>query len=248
MLKNFFFFKGYFMKGNYASTRVAFVCIAIILSMFFSFKFVKSEPAPMDSSDKENSVFRDEFTGTSLRPEWKIDNEDKNRWALVDNDYLLLITNYNKDLVRNVFFYTGELPQDYELIIKLRAGLQHRSGYRGQYNFAQMRIERDIKNSLHLSVNGEQKAVFSKILEGERSSIEQEIGQISGNIYLQIVKQGTDYTAFYSLDGKSWSKIGTQFFINLNGKAAFLAANSSENIMETGVRIDYFEVKKRNIR
>jgi hypothetical protein len=235
------------MKGNNNSARVAFIIVVTILSVFFSYKFVKAETSPTE--DKENIVFRDEFTGTSLRPEWRIDNEDKNRWSLVEDEHLLLITSYNKDLLRNKFFYTGELPQDYQIIVKIRADLQRSRPYPHEpYNFAQLRIERDGKNSLRFSVNGQRQAVFSKLLEGEHSSIVQDIGQISGNIYLQLVKQGTEYTASYSLDGKSWSKIGTQFFINLNGKPVLLAANSDEAVVETGVRIDYFEVKKRNIR
>jgi hypothetical protein len=234
------------MKRNNASARIAFIGIVTILSVFFNYKFVKAETS--STEDKENIVFRDEFTGTSLRPEWRIDNEDKNRWSLVENEYLLLITSYNKDLLKNMFSYTGELPQDYQIIVKIRADLQQKILHPYPHNLAQLRIERDGKNSLLLSVTGQKKAVFSKVLEGEQSSIELDIGEISGNIYLQLVKQGTEYTASYSLDGKSWSKIGTQFFINLNGKPILLAANSGEGVIETGVRIDYFEVKKRNIR
>ena len=235
------------MKGNNTSARIAFISIVTILSVFFNYKFVKAETS--STEDKENIVFRDEFTGTSLRPEWRIDNEDKNRWSLVENEYLLLITSYNKDLLKNTFSYTGELPQDYQMIVKIRADLQQNSKlYPYPHNLAQLRIERDGKNSLLLSVTGLKKAVFSKVLEGEKSSIDLDIGEISGNIYLQLVKQETEYTASYSLDGRSWSKIGTQYFINLNGKPILLAANSGEGVIETGVRIDYFEVKKRNIR
>jgi hypothetical protein len=47
----------------------------------------------------ETKDFRDDFAGTSLRPEWTIVNNDANRWSLVDNDYLLLVLKDEKQIL-----------------------------------------------------------------------------------------------------------------------------------------------------
>jgi hypothetical protein len=48
----------------------------------------------VDTAAQQGSelAFRDEFTGTSLRPEWSIIAEDRDRWALIEGDHLIIIS------------------------------------------------------------------------------------------------------------------------------------------------------------
>ena len=45
-----------------------------------------------DVKAEEDVIFRDDFMGTALAPEWEVTAKDPNRMALVDNEYLLLVT------------------------------------------------------------------------------------------------------------------------------------------------------------
>jgi len=62
-------------------------------------------------SAAEDVVFRDDFTGTSLRPEWTIRGNDPDRWTLVDNEYLLIVMTGTEKGPKNDFVY----PESVEL-------------------------------------------------------------------------------------------------------------------------------------
>ena len=52
-------------------------------------------------------VFRDDFMGKSLRPEWEITVKDPRRMSLIDNEFLLLVT-YGPS-AKNNMVYKGVL-------------------------------------------------------------------------------------------------------------------------------------------
>ena len=218
----------------------------LIILIFFLLLSIGHENIFAQPEDDE-LIFRDDFTGTILNPLWKIRQEDKNRWALIENEYLLIVTassSENKD-IRNRFIYNATLPQNYKIITKINADLTcHYCDIERYWQTAQIRIERNTENYLVFSALGFNKVRFSKYTEGKRTGdIDLDTGQISGNFYLQIEKRGVEYTASYSLDGATWSRVGTQFFINLNGKLVLTVYNT-RGFRETGVRIDYVEIRK----
>ncbi len=58
-------------------------------------------------------------------------------------------------------------------------------------------------------------------------------------------KQGIEYTASWSLDGTSWSNVGTHLFLNLNGREPTFSTASWECCPpEVGVRFDFVEIRR----
>lgn len=64
---------------------------------------------------QEDLSFRDDFTGSKLAPEFRNLNPDPNRMALVEGDYLLLLTHKDK---LNTIRYESTMPEDYEVIVR----------------------------------------------------------------------------------------------------------------------------------
>jgi len=194
-----------------------------------------------EASAGNDIIFRDDFMGKSLRPEWEIRAKDPDRWSLIDNEYLLLVT-YGPS-AKNIMTYTGELPQNYEITVKYQTTPE----LKGQV--VALGLSGDSKNYLSvfywMDWGGYILASFGKNLAGEYSAYKQEIQIAHGAaLFLKLSKKGIEYTGYYSLDGASWSNVGTHIFINLKGQPEVTVYNERSGIPESGVRIDYFEIKK----
>lgn len=196
-----------------------------------------------EAGAEDNIVFRDDFVGKSLRPEWEIKAKDSNRMTLVDNEYLLLVTYGPRNSAKNRMIYRGELPENYEITLKIETTPE--LAFQG----TSLGLAADSKNHLVLSyyINNITIAnsYFGKNLIGEWSEYKNDNQIPRGkSLFLKIEKKGIEYTGFFSLDGASWTKVGTHVFLNLKGNPEFLAYNTKKKIPESGIRIDYFEIKK----
>jgi len=190
---------------------------------------------------QETVVFRDDFTGTTLRPEWQLLNEDADRWTFIDNDYLLFITTSTGQGRKNTLRYEEDLPENYAIVLKV----VHPPASGDQD--LQLEVWRDGKNGLVLWWTGSGAIGFDKHLRGERNRIEADTGRIARDkpLYLRLKKQGIEYTASWSLDGTSWSNVGTHLFLNLNGREpSFSTANFRYSPPEVGVRFDFVEIRR----
>ena len=191
---------------------------------------------------QESTVFRDDFMGKALSPEWDIGARDKNRMALVDNEYLLLVTYGPGASTKNRMIYKGDLPENYEIILKIETTpelhfqgislgiLQDDKNYMANYFFI---------NNIKIA-----KVYFGKYLKGEWSEYKSNDLPRGKTLFLKLTKKGIEYTGSYSPDGASWSNVGTHVFLNLKGRPYFVVYNDKKDVPESGVRIDYFEIKK----
>lgn len=209
--------------------------------MALSFVLINLAVLTAEVKAAEDVIFRDDFMGKTLSPEWEISAKDPKRMSLIDNEYLLLVT-YGPS-AKNIMVYKGELPENYEITLKIQTTpeLSRQSSFLG--------IEADNKNSLwvfyYINAGGYQKAKFGKNLMGEWSEFAGDISIARGKtLFLKLGKKGIEYTGYYSLDGSSWTRIGTHVFLNLKGKPQFLVKNDDKGKPESGIRIDYFEIKK----
>lgn len=189
----------------------------------------------------DDVVFRDDFVGKSLRPEWEISAKDPNRMALIDNEYMLLVT-YGPS-PKNIMIYKGDLPENYEIILKFQTTPDLRR------QIINLGLRENNKNSLWVFYwvggGGYPKAGFGKRLMGEYSEYEKSVSISKGKpLFLKLSKKGVEYTGQFSLDGSSWTKIGTHVFLNLKSKPEFFVKNEKKGMAETGIRVDYFEIKK----
>jgi hypothetical protein len=194
---------------------------------------------------EEDVIFRDDFMGKALRPEWEVRAKDPNRMALIDNEYLLLVTYGPDSSAKNRMVYKGDLPESYEITLKIEATPELR------YQGVSLGITQDGKNYLvnYYFINNitVARAYFGKNLMGEWSEYKNNTDLPRGKLlFLKLEKKGIEYTGYYSPDGASWSKIGTHVFINLKGRPYFIVYNTKKKVPETGIRIDYFEIRKIN--
>ena len=190
----------------------------------------------------ESANFRDDFMGKTLNPEWDIKAKDSNRMALVDNEYLLLVTYGPSGSAKNRMIYKGNLPENYEIILKLEA--TPKLNFQG----VSLGIMQDDKNYManYFYVNNISiaKVYFGKNLKGEWSEYKSGDLPRGKPLFLKLTKKGIEYTGAYSPDGASWSEVGTHVFLNIKGRPYFVVYNSQQKVPETGIRIDYFEIKK----
>lgn len=192
------------------------------------------------SVDAQNKNFRDDFTGQTIRPEWKIFAEDKDRYAFIGGDYLLLVT---KSPRVNIFAYnTDRLPENFEVTIKLEeAPTDHGQSF-------VLELWQNEKNNLRLGVHVKYRwwfLVYEKNLRGENSRYEKQI-EIPQNhsLQLKINKQSVEYIGTYSINQSTWQEIGSHVFLNLNAKPGFAAYNRENTAPESPVKIDFFEIKE----
>ena len=67
-------------------------------------------------------VFRDDFVGKTLNPRWQIIAPDRDRYTLINGEYLLIVTSEKST---NIIQYNDELPDDYEIVIKIQTPPQY---------------------------------------------------------------------------------------------------------------------------
>jgi hypothetical protein len=223
------------MKALKPVLRVIFV----ILLSWESFITISS------AQQQSNVIFRDDFIGKTLNPKWQIVGPDKDRWTLVENEYFLIVTAKKG---ANVLQFKGELPDDYEIIVKVQTPPQY------EHQVVRLLSVRDDANNVRISYQN-LKIRFYKTLRGETSEISRDIGKLSqdAQLYLKLIKRGFEYTGAYGTDGSTWFNIGTHIFFNLDGKLAIEAYNApptmlslsgSTSPIESGIRFDYFEIRK----
>jgi hypothetical protein len=178
--------------------------------------------------------FRDEFVGEKLAPEFRLLNPDPDRIAMVDGEYILLVTHKDR---KNVVEYTGRLPEAYSLTVRFATVPEYQAqGYGLFLTEADNRLSAGLYNYCCLTP----KFYFSKVLSGEESTITVDLEE-PRPVYLKITKSGVEYVAEYSFDGTTWMRIGTHVVVRPFVRAAFSAYNGAD-APESPVRVDSFEI------
>jgi hypothetical protein len=194
------------------------------------------------AQQQSNIVFRDDFTGKSLNPKWRLITPDKDRWTLIDGEYFMAVTTKPGS---NGMQFTGDLPQDYEVTIKVETPPQ----YPGQGVY--LDLARGAENNVSVGYyvypyagSAASKIFFNKTLKGKESQIEKVDNSIKDKpLYLKLRKHGVEYTGAYSTNGSTWINVGTHVFLNLEGKLVFGGYNW-QNAPESGIRFDYVEITR----
>jgi hypothetical protein len=211
--------------------------------------------SPAAAQAPEAKDFHDDFAGTSLRPEWTIVNQDANRWALVDNDYLLLVLKDEK----NKFCYKRAVPEQYEFLVKVvTQGLKSQVVPSGgvamlgapgvQLELFYVSIDNAKDEGLKVMTTAsiftnKETFIFGKKVGNDLAALLKE-GDTSSEedmeYYLRIVKSGIAYTAYISHDGISWT-VGKHHFPGFSGSPCFGGLSSTGT--EKTVKVDFAELK-----
>ncbi len=185
-------------------------------------------------------VFRDDFTGSSVRSEWKVIGEDPERMTLDGKHFLFLTTTDWRGLC-----YKGELPKDYTIELKTLAPSQ--SG-----TIIGVYLLESGENWISLEGNAEDSNYvlsFGKSLKGKASKHKETLSFPNGyppqlENLLKVTTNGIEYRGYYSINEKKGQINYQQVFLNLNVKEICIEArNTDAEVPEIPVKFDYFEIR-----
>ncbi len=188
---------------------------------------------------QENLSFFDDFQGTQLNPAFRVLNPDKQRMALTQGEFLLLVTHQDR---KNVIEYTSALPENYEVTIRLFEPPTHRE------QAAQLRIGSDANNVRVGAYQTQASNLYlytDKTLDGvDSNSIQNKDNSLVGEpLYLRFSKIDVEFEGAFSLDGLQWKTLGKQVLIDPNAKV-YLEVSGWGEAPESPIKIDSFEVRE----
>jgi hypothetical protein len=189
-------------------------------------------------------VFRDDFTGSSVRPEWEVMGEDPDRITLDGERFLLLTTNEWRGLC-----YKGKLPKEYNIESKIISPPQYGTVVglylvESQENSLRLELLRRNPYSRKYGIN------FIKSLKGKESKYEEKISFSEAEWppeenLLRINKSGINYRGYFKIEEKEGQVGREQVFLNFKErKICLLARNYEDGVPEVPVKFDYFEITK----
>lgn len=192
---------------------------------------------------QEDLGFRDEFTGATLAPEFRVINADPDRMALVEGEYILVLT--HKDY-KNGLGYVGQLPADYQIVVRF-ASLP-------QYEFQGFELmlgegEHSLMFGLFFPDSSTESTsyppffYFDKHLGGEISRFQVKVPREELRPpFLRITKRGVEYDAAYSFDEVTWKQVGTHVAIRPYQRPTIRTYVGDGEAPESPIRIDSFEL------
>ena len=198
--------------------------------------------------------FRDDFVGATLNPAFRILNVDKDRYALTEDDYLLLLTHSD---TKNTLQYVKELPEDFSVTIRV----EEPPLYKDQVFRVRIgELDRNVRLSMFVSADGRRQSsavslirdpaeqdgsvgfMSVKTIDSEHTDSITAAADLRGKpFYLRVTKRGVEYDMAYSENGSRWASVGKQVMINMKPVIFFETFNAS-TAPESPVKIDAFEV------
>ena len=188
----------------------------------------------------------DNFDKPALNKAWTWVREDPSKWTLEEQPGSLLLTSGEGDIAggkaSNILLQSAN--SDWTAETKLtclappampaqNAGLVAyecdgnfvKFVYSATFNFRRPATDGPVAGQLQLLVqeNGSQKSLVSLPMEG--------IVKEDQVLWLRLVKQGDDYTAFYSVDGKKFEKMGSAKAVLTDVRAGLVACEGEMPMM-----------------
>jgi hypothetical protein len=209
-------------------------------------------------------MFRDDFTKPTLDPAWKIDLEDKNRWAIGEGE-LVIVTQplavakeSSEARVRNRFVLDRDLPANYTITARLSIAIV-RDG-----NGVALRVRTPDGNFVALGYRGSEylgndyrRVFLGKMLDGKYAVLTSgrfwnggKPTQVDLNgfvkspdaLWLRLEKKGFSFIGSFSFDGSLFDTVGEQTLLRTDGSRLDLVAQDDSQGVETAAKFDYVEV------
>jgi beta-xylosidase len=186
----------------------------------------------------------DNYDSTELRNEWHWLREDPTHWSLSARPGFLRIVTQNRDIwgaSNNAPILLQQLqpPTSDKLTIRTRVVVVP------QENFHQggLIIYQDDDNYVRLTfsyIYGPAFEFGNEIMQAFNSFQVAAPNNVN-DFHLQIIKNGMAYTGYYSLDGNSWTEIGTYNSVNILPNQIGLIAFGAGSTLEIPADFDYFQ-------
>lgn len=179
------------------------------------------ETEPVKVSQEAGVIWQDSFERETLGDAYEIIDPDEDRMAISDGGLLLVATSPAKNSIRLKQTVSG----DFEASVKINVAMTKR-------NQAGIRYSAGTGNHIELgyAVDGinDDYIYFNKMVKGKENSsrYKEKIGKRDLNTYskneqedwyLKIKKKGFKFSAYASVDGKEWVKVGEHALLKKEG-------------------------------
>ena len=224
---------------------------------------VKEEPKeePRKEPELPKDIFVEEFDQPFLSEEWNVMNDNSDSRTLEDGIFYIISTpgSFSKESVQNMLLYNKPIEKkDYEVVTKFNVPLTSYGNSDDGQQWIGLIFYADKDNMIGLVVygfygyftggSGNAGLVQSfKIQGGKWTTSDNSIlfrGQNSepSTYYLKIEKRKFKYTAYYSIDGRKWNKVGTMAMLGKKLKPGIFALRGN-NAQEIIAEFDSFKIK-----
>jgi len=198
---------------------------------------------PAEEVTESSDVWVDDFERDELGDAYEIKEPDEERLIVSDGQLLMIITKPTKNIVVRKEVISG----NFEALVKMNMNLTRSS-------WAQLSFLAG-KNKLELGLYArdyEDVAVyFRKVIKdkksqiayvkklGDRELINREREQ--EDWYFKLKKKGFKFTAFASMDGKKWAKVGEHTLLKKKGQVSLVVGGGG---VEDAILFDDLTIKK----
>lgn len=193
---------------------------------------------------KEVVNWKDDFDRDELGEDYEIEKFDEDRVVLSEENLLIIVT----DPATNTVKLKQKVSGNFEASVKTNINLTEK-------NWAGFSYYIDNKNSIWLGYSVDLydrgSIEFTKKVKGKESRrvykkkignriIDSDSRKQEEDWYFKIKKQGFNFTAYASVDGKKWVNVGEHALLKKEGQIAFMVGGSGS---ENPILFDDFRVK-----
>jgi len=197
-----------------------------------------------------NIYVRDDFDSNTNGEPWFWINEDPETWSLTDRPGYLKITTRKGDIygnsrdLRNILLQDS--PGDWVIETKYEAS----STPSVTYQQGALMVYQDMDNYMKLDWEAQANGTIIQVLREvngnvSANSINGSVVGPSNTIWLRISKNGNVYRAYYSVDGVTFTQIGTDYTLNFTDVKTGLSASNGGGTDTTDFHI-YFDYYTRS--
>ncbi|RTE06346.1 DUF1349 domain-containing protein, partial [Paenibacillus whitsoniae] len=150
----------------------------------------------------------DSFTSGTLGSQWSWVNEDNTKWSLSANPGSMRITTSNGDIwatstgQKNILLQT---PQYSDFVAETKLSFATSANYQAAGLILYVNDDNYIK--VERAYNGSRQLRVVNEYNQTSRSISSPVPDITGDLYLRLVKLGNTVTAYYSADGSAWTAL-----------------------------------------
>jgi len=191
-----------------------------------------------------NDEFDEPTLNTAL---WQWVNEDPSTWSLTSNPGYMTISPRAGDLyqsstdAKNILLQDapGDWTIETKFICSVRPHVAYQQGgliaFQDMDNYIKLEWEATGSNSTIIQVLREVNGSPSA------SSINGNVVGSDNTLWFRMVKNGNQYTCYYSTDGTNFTQVGSTYTLNFNNvKTGLIAINGSGTSTDLDVMFDYF--------
>jgi hypothetical protein len=183
--------------------------------------------------------YSDDFVGDVLRPEWRIENEDPNRYGIVEGNYLLLVSNNTE---RNIVVKTIDGTSNFTIELLGHGTFSLAQTYIAEWQkqaciVVGVRFSKDDRININACT---ERSYLSKTVNGEWNGFTHEHERFS-RFLLRLEKKGVQYAGTAILDGNEIA-LGSHFMPQAPSAIFIEAYNAHKDVPEAGILIDRISI------